>query len=389
MRTQEGTTSVGVVGGGQLGRMLAEAGSPLGVELRILDPTPEAPASLGAREQIVASFTDTDAIISLAERVDVLTYEIELADPLALERAQAETGVAVHPDPDTLRVIQDKLHQNDLLAAAGVPIPAYRAVETPDELRSACEELGYPAMVKARQGGYDGRGNVPIYGPHEAEQCLDDIGNQPAIVEEFIDFERELSVIGVRGADSKRSAYTPGENVHEAEILHETIVPARTSPEVREQALETAHGVLDMLDGRGVFGIELFERTTGDILVNEIAPRPHNSGHWTIEGAITSQFEQHLRAILGWPLGSTERRTSIVTANILGDGMASQPATLAGVETILADSAAHLHWYGKHEVRPLRKMGHIAVYDPTEGETDRLLERARSLIGSVSFITSE
>lgn len=389
MTVSDEMLTIGVVGGGQLGRMLAEAGGPLGVELIVLDPTPMAPASLGARDQIVAPFDDTDAIVSLASRVDILTYEIELADPQALERAQAETGVPVHPDPQTLRVIQDKLRQNELLDAADIPIPAYRAVETPADVHRACDSLGYPAMIKARKGGYDGRGNVPIEAPDEAQQCLDAIGNQPAIVEEFIEFERELSVIGARGINGARTSYTPGENIHEEEILRETVVPARSSEKVRSRAIETATRVLEILDGRGVFGIELFETKTGEILVNEIAPRPHNSGHWTIEGAVTSQFAQHIRAISGWPLGSTQLRSPVVSANILGDVSNPQPATVQGIETILAESIAHLHWYGKREVRPLRKMGHITLYDPESDQTEPLLQRAHELIDAVTFVTPE
>lgn len=400
MRTVPGPV-LGVVGGGQLGRMLAEAAAPLGIETIVLDPTPDCPAAPVAREQVVGAFDDPEGIRELADRADVLTFEIELADPDVLEAVSRETGVDVQPSPDTLRMIQDKLVQKRALADAGIPVPELRAVDSPEELRAALDDLGTPAMVKAREGGYDGRGNLPIEDPDDAEEVLGELGGR-AMVEEMVDFERELSVIGVKGEDEV-ATYVVGENVHEEEILRETVVPARASGAVRERAQAVAREVLDLLDGRGVYGIELFEASEGrsssgeasgersdpragedEILVNEIAPRPHNSGHWTIEGARSSQFEQHARAVCGLPLGSTELREPVVTKNILGDDRESREARLAGVDQLLAEPLAHLHWYGKDEVRPLRKMGHFAVLggDRSAGE---LLESARTYRRHVEF----
>ena len=375
--------TLGVVGGGQLGRMLAEAASPLGVSLVVLDPTPECPAYPVAREQIVGSFDDEEGIRALAERSDALTFEIELADPDVMERIAEDAGVPVQPSPDTLRLIQDKLVQKRALADAGIAVPEFRAVGSPEELRVALSELGTPAMVKARRGGYDGRGNLPIEGPDDAGGVLADLGTD-AMVEAFVPFVRELSVIGVKGRDELRT-YVAGENVHEEEILRETVVPARTSDEVRERAQGVAREVLSLMDGRGTYGIELFETEAGEILVNEIAPRPHNSGHWTIEGARTSQFENHVRAVLGLPLGPTEVQKTTVSANLLGDAP-SREARLSGVADVLAEPNAHLHWYGKREVRDLRKMGHVTVTGE-EGEDDRgtLLETARSCRERLEF----
>ena len=366
---------VGVVGGGQLGRMLGEAAAPLGVDLVVSDPTPDPPAAPVVSDSVHGDFDDFDTIDALAARADVLTYEIELADPDALERASENHDVPVHPAPDTLRMIQDKLVQKRRLREAGIPVPEFRAVESVAELHDALQELGYPAMLKAREGGYDGRGNVPIESPGGVETAFEQVeGN--AMVEEFVPFERELSVIGVRGASEKR-VFTPGENIHEEEILRETVVPARVSEDVRERAKSVAREVLDLMEGRGVFGIELFE-TDGGISVNEIAPRPHNSGHWTIEGAQTSQFENHVRAVLGWPLGATDRRGWTVTKNLLGDVSEPQPATLDGIEEILSTPTANLHWYGKREARPLRKMGHVTLTD-ADVDPDELLADAREL----------
>jgi len=394
--------TLGVVGGGQLGRMLGEAAAPLGVELVVLDPTPDCPASPVARDQIVAEFDDEAAVHELAERADYLTFEIELADPDLLAAASEAAGVPVHPDPDTLRTIQDKLVQKRALADAGIPVPEFRAADDADDLRAALDDLGTPAMVKARTGGYDGRGNAPITDPDDAEDVLDAVGagDGGAMVESFVDFEREVSVIGVKG-DGEVATFPVGENVHEDEILRETVVPARTSDAVRERAQSVARDVLELLDGRGVYGIELFETgepprgsgsssgrsprdSDGDISVNEIAPRPHNSGHWTIEGALTSQFAQHVRAVTGRPLGATDLRAPTAMANVLGDVAERQRAELRGVDAALSTPGVGFHWYGKREVYPLRKMGHVTAVgdgdDPAEA-----LERARAARDELTF----
>ncbi|AKH97724.1 5-(carboxyamino)imidazole ribonucleotide synthase [Halanaeroarchaeum sulfurireducens] len=350
--------TVGVVGGGQLGRMLAEAASPLGVEVLVLDPTPECPASPPATDQIVADFDDESAIRDLAARVDVLTLEIELADPEGLREASAETGTPVHPAPADLETTRDKLAEARSLADAGIPVADFRRVDEDDDLAAAFDVLGTPLMLKARHGGYDGRGNAVVDTISEATTyfgTLDDL-----VAEQLVDFERELSVIGVRGHDAI-ATYPVAENRHEAEILRETLVPARTDDAVHDRAEAVARDVIAQMDGRGVFGIELFETTDGEILVNEIAPRPHNSGHYTIEGTVTSQFEQHVRAILGHPLGETALRAPTAMVNLLGTGEENRSATLSGVEDALAMANAHFHWYGKRDVRPLRKMGHVTA----------------------------
>jgi 5-(carboxyamino)imidazole ribonucleotide synthase len=431
--------TLGVVGGGQLGRMLAEAAAPLGIDVVVLDPTPGCPASRVA-DQIEADFDDTDAITELASRVDALTVEIELADPDALEAAKAEHDVAVHPDPETLRTIRDKLVQTRAFDDAGVPLPKYRAVDDADDLRDAVAEFG-SVMVKARTGGYDGRGNVPVGPDDDPEARLAEIGigsvedggvegtsaaesDRGAVAEAFVDFERELSVIGVKG-DGEIRTYPATETIHEDEILRETLVPARTSDAVAERAQAVARDVLDALEGRGVYGIELFETTDGEILFNEVAPRPHNSGHWTIEGAPSSQFEQHARAVLGLPLGEAEPREPTATANLLGgeelaggverapvvgfetgaagdvktgaaDDVSSATAdtadtastedggvVLRGVDTVLAAGDAGFHWYGKREVYPLRKVGHVTV--SRDDDPERVLTAARGLVEELRF----
>ena len=382
--------TLGVVGGGQLGRMLAEAAAPLGVEVIVLDPTPDCPATPVARDQIVGDFDDPEAVRELAAESDALTFEIELADPGLLESVADEYDVPVNPDPGTLRTIQDKLVQKEALADAGIPVPEFIGVGGEKDLKLAVEELG-GVMLKAREGGYDGRGNTPVQDPDEAAAALEELGVD-TMAESFVPFERELSVIGVKGADGVET-YPVTETIHEEEILRASVSPARTDDDARQRAREVATDVLEFLGGRGVYGIELFETEAGEILVNEIAPRPHNSGHWTIEGARTSQFENHVRAVLGWPLGPTGLREPTVSVNILGDVDEPEDATLYNVDSVFDTPNAHMHWYGKTQVRPLRKMGHITVTDPAadaaaadDGDRDALLDRAESIRDGVTFV---
>jgi 5-(carboxyamino)imidazole ribonucleotide synthase len=380
--------TLGVVGGGQLGRMLGEAAGPLGVELVVSDPTPDCPARSVVRDQVVGDFDDYGTLLELGERADALTFEIELADPDALDRVSEETGTPVHPAPETLRTIQDKLVQKDALAERGIPVPAYRRVDDADDLLAAGDDLGWPLMLKARQGGYDGRGNVPVAGPDEVESALDAVAG-PAMAEEMLDFERELAVMGLRGAD-ERDAFPVTETIHREEILRESISPARADEAVRVRAREVAEEVLDAMDGRGAFGIELFQVDPDDhdgeaILVNEIAPRPHNSGHWTIEGCLTSQFENHIRAVLGWPLGATDRRAPTANTNLLGDVEENRPAELRGVDEVFRADGAALHWYCKREARPLRKLGHVTQVGADGDDVGDLLARVRGLRDATTF----
>jgi 5-(carboxyamino)imidazole ribonucleotide synthase len=353
--------------------MLGEAAAPLGVEVVVSDPTADAPAAPVVRDQLVGDFDDAATVDELAARVDYLTFEIELANPDLLAQVSEDHDVPVHPHPDTLRLIQDKLVQKQKLAEAGVPVPEFRQVDSEADLRAALEELGYPAMLKARQGGYDGRGNVLVETPEDVARAYADIAG-PAMVEAFVDFERELAVMGCRGTD-ERDTFPVTETVHEAEILRSTVSPPRADAGRRDAAREVARDVLDVMSGRGVYGIELFD-TGEEILLNEIAPRPHNSGHWTIEGCHTSQFEQHVRAVTGRPLGSTDRRFPTASANLLGDVDERVRAELRGEDTVFETDRAHLHWYGKREVYPLRKMGHLTV---TGADRDTVLSRARDL----------
>jgi len=381
MTTLPGPT-LGIVGAGQLGRMLAEAAAPLGVDVIVSDPTENAPAAPVAREQLPGGFGDPDTVRRLAERVDVLTFEIELVDPEMLRTVSEETDTPVHPRPETLSLIEDKLVQKRRMESAGVAVPAFRAVETADDLDTAAEQMGYPLVLKARMGGYDGRGTATIEDERDIEPALEQIGG-PAMVEEFVDYERELAIMGVKG-DDEVDTFPVTETIHREEILRETVAPARTDDETIERAEAVARDVLGEMSGRGVYGIELFETADGAILLNEIAPRPHNSGHWTIEGCVTSQFEQHVRAVLGWPLGSTERRCPTVTANILGD-VDRRQATLSNVDRALETDGCHLHYYGKDEVHELRKMGHLTQTGAVDADPTELLDDTRAVRDELTF----
>jgi len=369
-------TIIGVIGGGQLCRMMCEAATPLGFEIVFLDPTSDAPASPVARDQIVGDFDDDDAVRRLIARSDVLTYDIELADPNLIERINP--GIPVHPHPETLAFIQDKLVQKNTLSEAGIPVPPYLSLESREDLDTARERLGLPLMLKSRTGGYDGRGNAVLTDPEAFEGRRREL-NPPLMAEELLDFDRELSVMGVKHAGGI-DTYPVTETIHEEEILRRTVTPARASEDVLEKARSVAESVLQVVEGRGVYGIELFERH-GEIMVNEIAPRPHNSGHWTIEGTETSQFEQHLRAVAGVPAGSTDLRSPAVTVNILGD-KGERDVDLRGVSPLLEHPRAHLHWYGKKHERPLRKMGHFTL---TGADRDALLASANQLHERLAF----
>ena len=375
--------TVGVVGGGQLGRMLGEAASPLGVDIVVLDPTPNCPAARVA-EQIEGELDDPASVRELAECADVLTYEIETADSDLLREVRAETGTPIHPKPETLAMTGDKLREKETLAAADIPVPEFVPADTAAAVAEAVERFG-GVMPKARTGGYDGRGNTPVTEPEDAERALNAVGGN-AVAEELLDFERELAAIGVRGVDGETRVFPVTETIHEGEILRGTVSPARVDEGTLERAREVVTNVLEELSGRGVFGVELFDLGS-EIVVNEIAPRPHNSGHWTIEGAETSQFEQHVRAALGWPLGATERVAPTASANVLGDVAQPEPAELHGVDTVLAHPEASLHWYGKREARPLRKMGHLTVVNRDADDASDALTAAESLRDDLTFTT--
>ena len=349
---------VGIVGGGQLGRMLAIAGYPLDIRCTTLDPARDSSASQVA-PSIVGPYDDREALARLAEDADVVTYEFENV-PVDGARFLMELA-PLFPSADALEIAQDRVSEKVLFDDVRLPTARYEAVATPDQLRSAVDRVGTPALLKTRRLGYDGKGQAVFHDAVLAEDAWRAIGEVPSILEQVVDFARELSIIGVRGRDGSVAFYPLVENHHREGILRRSIAPAPDlTPELQALAESHARAVMDRLEYVGVMAIELFQ--LGDeLLGNEIAPRVHNSGHWTIEGAETSQFENHLRAITGMPLGSTKVRGSSAMVNLIG--------TVPDTADIAAIAGAHLHLYGK-EPRPGRKLGHVTIVGGEPGSVD-------------------
>jgi len=344
-------STLGILGGGQLGRMLSQAASRLGFDVVILDPQPDCPAARVSRAQITAPYNDPDALQALGRLCDVVTFEFENV-PAASVETLAEAGALVAPGPTALAVAQDRVDEKTYLNAVGAVTADFAAVSTLDDLTIAISKLGLPAVLKTRREGYDGKGQVWIRDTADAEAAFDAIGRRPAVLEAAAVFNRELSVIAARGHDGVVAVYPLGENIHANGVLKTTLAPAAVDAATQARAVEIAAAVLDGLDYVGVMGIELFDMGDGVLLVNEVAPRVHNTGHWTQDGCVCDQFEQHIRAIVGWPLGPTEAHARIEMTNLLGDEVEEW-------RTLAAEPNARLHLYGKHEARAGRKMAHV------------------------------
>lgn len=352
--------SVGIVGAGQLGRMLALAGYPLGVTCRLLDRTTDAPGGQVA-DLVLGELDDPAALATLAASVDVLTLEIE---NVAVAALQTVDRVPVYPPPAAVHAAQDRLIEKELFRSLGIATADYVPVADDADL-GAAEALGWPVVLKSRRMGYDGRGQRIARSVDELAAAWNDLGRVPAIAEAWVAFDRELSLIGAQGANAERVFYPLAENQHRDGILRATVAPY-VDDELEQQAQDYLARIMAALDYRGVLTVEFFH-ARGGLIANEMAPRVHNSGHWTIEGAETSQFENHLRAVLDWPLGSTRVRGHAAMVNLLG----SLPRT----ETVLGMEGVHFHDYGKAP-RPHRKVGHCTLVD---GDRSRLLARLTAL----------
>ena len=337
---------VGILGGGQLARMLALAGVPLGIRCRVLDPAPDACAAAVA-EHVQAAYDDPAGLDRLADGADAVTFEFENVPAAAAARLAAR--VTVRPSPISLAVSQDRLAEKRLFAELDVPTPDWHAVDGPQDLARALEVVGVPAVLKTRRLGYDGHGQRVVASRAEALEAWDALGAVPLLAERRVPFSRELSVLVVRGADGATAAWPLAENRHEGGILRRTTAPAPDRGSLQGEAEALGRRILERLDHVGVLALELFEED-GRLLANELAPRVHNSGHWTIEGATTSQFENHLRAVLGLPLGATTARGAWEMENLLG--------TPPPLPELLGRPGAHVHLYGKAP-RPGRKVGHV------------------------------
>jgi len=351
---------LGLIGGGQLGMMLTEAAKKMPQyisEVIVLDPTKNCSAAQVGAKQIVADFKDKDAILELASRVDILTYEIESGDSDVLKMAEAKT--AINPSPETLRIIQDKFLQKTFLRENNMPVTDFVEIESINNLKQKIKDFEYPALLKARRDAYDGRGNYKIKSEDDLERSYQHFAGKTLMLERFVDFKMEVSVIAARNTKGQIATYPVVENIHENNILKTSIAPARVSMSVATQAEKVAHDTMQVLHGAGVFGIEMFVTNQDKILINEIAPRVHNSGHHTLQSSATSQFEQHLRAILGLELGDTKLLHPTIMYNILGSD------NFQGRYKITAPTFGnvYLKMYGKAESKPQRKLGHFNLVD--------------------------
>jgi len=363
---------LGIIGGGQLGMMITEAAKRMPDEISeiiVLDPTKNCPASQAGATQIIADFKDKDAIIELANRSDIITYEIESGDSNVLKSVQDKSEI--NPSPDTLKIIQDKFLQKSFLHENNIPVPEFIEIENIEDLKKGVKKFGIPVMLKARRDAYDGRGNFKINSEDEISNAFDYFKGQPLLLEKFVPFSMEVSVIASRNTHGEIKTYPLVENIHKENILRETIAPARVSESVAKKAEEIAEKIMTVLKGAGIFGIEMFVTQNNDIMINEIAPRVHNSGHHTLQSSETSQFEQHLRAILGLNLGNTKLLYNTIMYNILG----GEEFTGEYQPLIISEDGVYLKMYGKKISKPLRKLGHINIVGNNNESIDELMKK--------------
>jgi 5-(carboxyamino)imidazole ribonucleotide synthase len=341
---------IGVLGSGQLGRMFAIAARRMGYRVHTFSPETDTPTGQVADVEIKAHYDDLIAVRGFASDVDVVTFEFENV-PAATAQAAAECA-PVRPGGSVLHVTQNRLREKTFLRERGFPVTPFRAVNAPEDLKAGLNEFGCPSVLKTAGFGYDGKGQTKITGAHQAEAALAAAGKQEMILEAWVDFACELSVIGARGIDGSFTHWGVIQNDHRNHILDVSIAPADLPPEITREAIAIARATLEQLDVVGVLCVEFFLTSEGKLLINELAPRPHNSGHWTIDACVTSQFEQFVRAVCGLPLGSTTHQAPAVMKNLIGDDVKAW-------REILGDPDSKLHLYGKAEARPGRKMGHV------------------------------
>ena len=362
---------LGIIGGGQLGMMLTEAAKKMPEHISkviVLDPNQNCSASLVGAEQIIADFKDKDAIVDLSKKVDIITYEIESGDSDVLK--SVESNAEINPSPETLKTIQDKFLQKTFLQNNHIPVPEFIKIENIEEVKIGLKKFGYPALLKARRDAYDGKGNFKIDSENEIQEAYDYFKGQKLMLEKFVPFKMEVSVIASRNTKGEIKTFPLVENIHEKNILRETIAPARTSIDVSKKAEKIASDTMNVLKGAGVFGIEMFVTQNDEIVINEIAPRVHNSGHHTLQSSKTSQFEQHLRAILGLDLGNTELVYNTIMYNILGNSDFQGEYK----KMIVTEKNIFLKMYEKKISKPLRKLGHLNLVGSDNQTIDQLLD---------------
>jgi 5-(carboxyamino)imidazole ribonucleotide synthase len=370
-------STIGVLGGGQLGRMFAMAARRLGYRVHTLAPDHDTPTGQIADVEINASYDDLDAVARFAQNVDVVTFEFENVSAAAA--AAAEAHAIVRPNGRSLEIAQHRIREKTFIAALGVPVTPFAAIRSDADLAAAIRSIGTPSILKTASFGYDGKGQIAVRDRSQAAAAWDALGRREAILEAFVDLDREISVIAARGADRSWSAFMPFENVHRNHILDITSSPAAVAPIMVTQAVDATHAVMDALEYVGVLCIEFFVTRDGRVLVNEIAPRPHNSGHLTFDACRTSQFEQQVRAVCGLPLGSPELLQPAAMANLLGDLWQDGEPDWAAA---LARPEVKLHLYGKTSARPGRKMGHLTALAETTADARQQVLSARDLLYS-------
>lgn len=349
---------LGVLGGGQLGAMFAVAARRLGYRIAVWDPDPDAPALKLADFPLSAPLSDPVSLKAFADAIGAATYEWENIPVAVCE--SLEQRIPVRPAPQILRVLQNRLEQKTFLISRGFPVAPFRAVSSPDKLVIP-QDIGFPCLCKAATGGYDGKGQWRVSGPNDIRPVQEELrrqGHSPWVLEQFLSFEKELSVVVVRTADGDRRLYPTVENLHERGILSMTRAPAQVDPGTAERATTLAGTVVEALEGVGVFCVELFLMPDGRLFINEVAPRPHNSGHYTLDACTVSQFEQQVRVLCGLPLGEVRLLCPAVMVNLLGEDLI-KVGSGEGLATLLRTPGAALHLYGKKSVRPGRKMGHV------------------------------
>ncbi|WP_429843711.1 5-(carboxyamino)imidazole ribonucleotide synthase [Brevibacillus sp. FIR094] len=365
-------STLGILGGGQLGRMIALAGRAMGYRFVTMDPTADAPCGQTADRQIVASYDDVEAAMQLASVSDVISYEFENVDAQVAE--VLESRAYVPQGSRLLRITQNRIREKTAIREIGIPVAPFCVVNSLEDLQNAVRELGLPAVMKTATGGYDGKGQWVLRSEAELAEAYETLSKAGTelIVEQFVPFQMELSVVAARNPAGELAVFPVSENIHQENILHLSIVPARISAEVAARAEEIARTIVEKLDVVGLIAVELFLTEDDQLYVNELAPRPHNSGHFTMDACVTSQFEQHVRAVCNLPLGSTELLSSVVMVNILGEHL--QPV-IDQIDKL--PRTAKLHLYGKAESKAKRKMGHINVLAPTVEEALTLIDELK------------
>lgn len=373
---------IGIIGGGQIGKMIAQEAKRMSLKVVILDPSSDCPASTLCDRLIVADFKDENKIRDLAKSSDVITYEIELANSKALKNLELK-NYPIFPSPHSLYLIQNKFRQKKFLKENNLPVPEFKKINSINDLLLVAKSFEYPLMLKACEDSYDGRGNYLIKCKEDISIAYNSFQNREMFAEKYVDFKTEISIMVARNKKGQIATFPIAENIHKNNVLDTTIVPANISPKIKEAAEIIAKNVVTCLNDIGIFGIELFVSNKDEIFINEIAPRPHNSGHYSIEGCSISQFEQHLRTILNFPLSKPELVRPTVMKNILGPPNFSGTYRIIGLSKLLSLPSTKIHLYGKRITSPGRKLGHITCTGRT---LEEVIKRSFDAKNSIEII---